>query len=294
MADCSRQHGHLSYPVAKFDEPDYERPVRWLCGGCRQAATDDRWRRGRLSRPSVHIFRQYTDEVLVVVEGASLAQASLMGKDLTCANLRGADLRGADLTGSSLRDADLYRADLRRANLRRANLRGTSLVGARLEGADLRDAQWDEQTLWPSRFGPRVAESRSTHGEGGGETARRRCLSALRGLRAVRRYGRVLPTVCLALLLFGLVLVLVLIAVQVHRRGATTGPAGALVEGNPGTPAKPRCHWERERRTEASRGGESLRLTVEGSNEEEIDQSPRSTVLELRTHRTGRCRSREV
>ena len=75
--------------------------------------------------------------------GANLTNAKLGKTNLKWANLKGAnltnaDLAGANLTGADLAGANLDRADLTGANLEQANLRGTTINGA--IGLDLKKA----------------------------------------------------------------------------------------------------------------------------------------------------------
>ena len=75
--------------------------------------------------------------------GANLTRANLVKANLKWANLKGANLTSADLSGANLAGADLAganleRADLTGANLEQANLRGTAIEGA--IGLDLKKA----------------------------------------------------------------------------------------------------------------------------------------------------------
>ncbi len=51
-------------------------------------------------------------------------------------------------------------ADLRGANLSQADLRGTDLYGAKLEGVILREANYNDDTKWPSKFNPTLKGAR--------------------------------------------------------------------------------------------------------------------------------------
>lgn len=69
---------------------------------------------------------------------AWLADARLVGADLSFADLRGANLARADLTGADLIGADLSFADLRGTVLELANLTGARLRGARYDATTRR------------------------------------------------------------------------------------------------------------------------------------------------------------
>jgi uncharacterized protein YjbI with pentapeptide repeats len=66
--------------------------------------------------------------------------AGLIGAENPAVMLSGADLRHAYLLGANLPGANLYGAQLERADLRVADLRHAYLLGANLYGADLREA----------------------------------------------------------------------------------------------------------------------------------------------------------
>jgi Pentapeptide repeats (8 copies) len=101
----------------------------------------------------VEIHHRDTGEVLLRLEGDSLA-----GAELPRVHLRRADLRGADLRAARLVLADLTDADLRGADLCGADLRGTGwntlIDPGYLTGADLRGARYDLWTRWPLGFQP--------------------------------------------------------------------------------------------------------------------------------------------
>lgn len=69
---------------------------------------------------------------------ANMAKANLKWANLKGANLTAADLSGANLAGADLAGANLERADLTGANLEQANLRGAIITGA--IGLDLKKA----------------------------------------------------------------------------------------------------------------------------------------------------------
>ena len=101
------------------------------------------------------------DFALAYLRGAELSGAYLSGVDLFATNLVAADLRGTDLGGANLCHTDLSRADLRGANLFGADLSDAELGGADLRGADLREADlrgamYDDCTLWPEGYDPRL------------------------------------------------------------------------------------------------------------------------------------------
>ena len=78
-------------------------------------------------------------------KGISLADALLIGENLSGmnlsrANLTGANLASAILIGANLKDANLKNANLYRADLSWANLEGADLTNANLEDANLKDA----------------------------------------------------------------------------------------------------------------------------------------------------------
>ena len=80
-----------------------------------------------------------------VMNGASLARATLDDSDLGGTVLTGADLTGARLQRAKLKDADMKGAllgntDLSGANLMRADLRGVDLSSTNLKGANLSEA----------------------------------------------------------------------------------------------------------------------------------------------------------
>ena len=114
-------------------------------------------------------------DVLLRVEGDTLAGIDLDGVDLGFAVLTNADLSYSSmqgtrlfgskmccviLTNASLRKADLSAADLSFARLINTDLSGAWLPGANLEDADLTGAdiegamfhycKWNEHTLWPN------------------------------------------------------------------------------------------------------------------------------------------------
>ena len=66
----------------------------------------------------------------------TLANAVMLGVDLSGADLRGANLSGANLSGAILRGAILRGAYLRDADLSGADLSGAYLSGAILSGAE--------------------------------------------------------------------------------------------------------------------------------------------------------------
>jgi uncharacterized protein YjbI with pentapeptide repeats len=78
------------------------------------------------------LFGGMAGEVLLTVEGESLANA-----DLSNANLAYADLSYQDLSNANLSNANLFNADLSCTNLAGANLAGANLAGANLSCADL-------------------------------------------------------------------------------------------------------------------------------------------------------------
>lgn len=96
------------------------------------------------------------------------ADVSAEGVDFFQANLSKASLRRANLAGAVLYEADLRDAVLVDANMKGANLQGADLRGARLSGTDFSGAvhldkavidkstTWDERTIWPAEFTPRV------------------------------------------------------------------------------------------------------------------------------------------
>ncbi len=71
----------------------------------------------------------------VILRGANLSDANLIGADLSGTDLRHANLRGACLYGANLSWAELGWADLGGVLLRYTNLRGTKLLHASLTGA---------------------------------------------------------------------------------------------------------------------------------------------------------------
>ncbi len=75
------------------------------------------------------------------LSGANLRVANLIEANLEGANLEGANLSGADLIGANLSGARLRLADLSRAHLSRADLEGANLSGAHLSRADLREVR---------------------------------------------------------------------------------------------------------------------------------------------------------
>lgn len=76
------------------------------------------------------------------MDGKSLEEADLRGR-----NLRGFILRSARLKGADLRKADLRTADLQDADLRDADLRGARLDQCILSRADLRGAKLDKRSI---------------------------------------------------------------------------------------------------------------------------------------------------
>jgi uncharacterized protein YjbI with pentapeptide repeats len=122
-------------------------------------------------------------KLIYATKGRDYNDAKLCNADLARANLEGAYMAGADLRGADLRDADLYwailfMADLEGADLSGACLRGASLEEAnfryaKLQGADMgRDnldgltvvedanfdcAEYDDHTVFPDGFDPKVA-----------------------------------------------------------------------------------------------------------------------------------------
>lgn len=100
-----------------------------------------------------------------ILEGSNLDGADLSGADLYWAYAQGASfegacLRGASLRGANLRDCNLRGADLRDADLSPSNVASrTELLGANLAdadstGANLSNAEYDEDTRFPSGFDP--------------------------------------------------------------------------------------------------------------------------------------------
>jgi hypothetical protein len=86
-------------------------------------------------------------------------EASLLSRDLSCANLTRATLTGAtlyraDLSCANLTDADLRRADLYGANLTGADLSGTNLRRADLTDAYLTGARYSANTILPAGLDP--------------------------------------------------------------------------------------------------------------------------------------------
>jgi hypothetical protein len=67
--------------------------------------------------------------------GANLSNANMVKANLKWANLKGANLTSADLSGANLAGADLAGANLERADLTGANLEQTNLRGATITGA---------------------------------------------------------------------------------------------------------------------------------------------------------------
>jgi len=83
-------------------------------------------------QPQIEIRHRWSNEIIKIVAGETLARANLAG-----ANLDGANLDGANLARANLARANLYGANLARANLYGANLAGANLDGANLDGAKL-------------------------------------------------------------------------------------------------------------------------------------------------------------
>ncbi|MCP4597023.1 pentapeptide repeat-containing protein [Neptuniibacter sp.] len=82
-------------------------------------------------------IKDFSGNVLKVVDADTLYGANLYGASLNRANLDGASLYGASLNRASLNRASLDGANLYGANLYGANLNGASLNGANLYGARL-------------------------------------------------------------------------------------------------------------------------------------------------------------
>ena len=106
------------------------------------------------------------------LEGISFDGCDLCGSDLTNADLYWATLSdvsfescvlvGADLSGAFMYKASFRNADLRGAIFTRDNLNGRTCLnivdfsGANLDGADFTDAVYDEETIFPAGFDPRL------------------------------------------------------------------------------------------------------------------------------------------
>jgi uncharacterized protein YjbI with pentapeptide repeats len=80
--------------------------------------------------------KMYLAEAMLI--GADLSETTLAERDFSSVQLSRVGLRGTDLTGVNFHGAHLDRADLRGARLTRANLTNANLTDADLRGADLR------------------------------------------------------------------------------------------------------------------------------------------------------------
>jgi uncharacterized protein YjbI with pentapeptide repeats len=68
----------------------------------------------------------------------------------------GAFFKHAILEGANLKDANLTGASLRGANLEKTKLQGAVFLNADLEDASLKGAIYDETTIWPIEFDPKI------------------------------------------------------------------------------------------------------------------------------------------
>ena len=106
--------------------------------------------------------------------GADLHGANLDGANLTKATLDDADMRDANLNGANLRGASLLMANLKHANLHGTDLRGTNLQAEYLQGVNLTGALYDQNTLWPQHYDPKLYGAIFASEPGPGVKARRR------------------------------------------------------------------------------------------------------------------------
>jgi uncharacterized protein YjbI with pentapeptide repeats len=88
------------------------------------------------------------------LQDGTLKRAYLVGASLQGAELAYADLREACLLRAKLQGAWLGHTKLQGADLERAKLQGANLEGAKLQGVDLREAEHNDDTIWPEGFTP--------------------------------------------------------------------------------------------------------------------------------------------
>ena len=129
MVDIEKKY---DIPKRQFDENQYDFLIR--CSDKRDLTEWNEW-------------REYNQQVSILLEGANFAGANLAGADLCMANLAGANLRNVNLAG-----ADLWKANMNCTELWNANLQGAELITANLADADLRNANLAGADLWKANL----------------------------------------------------------------------------------------------------------------------------------------------
>lgn len=95
---------------------------------------------------------------VAILRWVDLSGVDLRGVDLKGAILRWAILKGTDLRGTDLRGVNLRGGDLRGANMTEADLRRTDLRWADLRWVNLRGAKYNDKTLFPVGFDPKIRQ----------------------------------------------------------------------------------------------------------------------------------------